>query len=437
MTDSQFSEASLSLLRLLAGGKTKRVFENPQDKNQVYVVSGDDITAGDGAKHDVIATKGALSTRTTTNVFGLLKRCGIPVAFDRQVAPNVFLAPACQMLPYEVVVRREGYGSSLKRRPYLKKGHIFPKLVVEFFLKTKGRKWKQYDLPCDDPLMVVLENDMIALYEPSKPFDGSDPFLLLHSEEVHSVESEETLYPEMAAIAVRAFLALEKAWQQQGGKLVDFKVEFGIDSSERLLLADVIDSDSWRVIIDGKHVDKQAYREGAALDEVLEKFRLGMELTSRFGLPTQQVVIWTGSPSDDTNPIEEAIAVLSNGAVGIKKITCSAHKEPILASEELHAATQEVPDSVIIALIGRSNGAGPTLSACTTVPVITIPANFDRFPEDVWSSLRSPSDVPVMTVLDSKNAVLAALNILALNSPLLYMRMRERLEKRLVNVVRI
>ncbi len=70
---------------------------------------------------------------------------------------------------------------------------------------------------------------------------------------------------------------------------------------------------------------------------------------------------------------------------------------------------QEVPNSVVIAYIGRSNGAGPTLSAMSTIPVITVPASVKEFPEDVWSSLRAPSAVPVMTVLEPSNAVLAAL----------------------------
>ena len=42
-------------------------------------------------------------------------------------------------------------------------------------------------------------------------------------------------------------------------------------------------------------------------------------------------------------------------------------------------------------------------------PVITVPASAKDFPEDVWSSLRAPSAVPVMTMMEPSNAVLAAL----------------------------
>jgi len=49
-----------------------------------------------------------------------------------------------------------------------------------------------------------------------------------------------------------------------------------------LLLADVIDNDSWRVIVGKEHVDKQYYRDGGELDEVAARYRLAADLTSRF-----------------------------------------------------------------------------------------------------------------------------------------------------------
>ena len=72
---------ALSLGALVVEGKTKKIFRiNGSDL--VSVVAKDDITAGDGAKHDVIPDKGALATQTTCNVFRLLKACGLPIAFE-------------------------------------------------------------------------------------------------------------------------------------------------------------------------------------------------------------------------------------------------------------------------------------------------------------------------------------------------------------------
>ena len=417
---------------ILAEGKTKVIGQSADDPQKVIIVSKDDITAGDGAKHDLLSGKAAMATLTTCNNFRLLKACGIPVGFDKQLSAISFSAPKCEMLPYEVVTRREAHGSYLKRNPGTSKGHLFPRLLVEFYLKTNGRKWKAHDLLCDDPYMSYDEAaGTVSLFEPSKPLATQTPFLVLPQAEVFSHDGESGFFKEMSIIARRAFLALEKAWQLEGGALVDCKVEFGLTNDGKLLLADVIDNDSWRVLEHGAYLDKQVYRDGGQLDAVAANYQRVAGITSHFRLPAQRIVIWSGSVNDDVSPVENAITKFSQNSMETARIACSVHKEPVRAIAELNRLVQAVPDSVIIAYIGRSNGAGPTLSACTTVPVITIPANFKEFPQDVWSSLRSPSNVPVMTVIEPSNAALAALEILALRNPLLYMHLRETLEERL------
>ena len=419
---------------ILTEGKTKVIGLSNDHPSKVIVVSKDDITAGDGAKHDLLTGKAAMATLTTCNVFRLLAASDIPVAFDEQQSAISFMAPKCQMLPYEVVIRREAHGSYLKRNPGLKKGHFFPRLLVEFYLKTNGRRWKDHALACDDPFMEYIPAEgVINLYEPSKPIFAQTPFLALAEADVFEHAGEATFFKEMSTIARRAFLVLEKAWQLEGGTLVDCKVEFGFTDDGKLLLADVIDNDSWRVLEDGAYIDKQVYRDGGQLDAVAANYRRVADITSHFRIPRQRIIIWSGSETDDVSPVENAIAKLSCGAMDTTRIACSVHKEPVRSIQELNRLVQAMPDTVLIAYIGRSNGAGPTLAASTAVPVITIPANFKEFPEDVWSSLRTPSNVPVMTVLEPANAALAALEILALRNPRLYMHLREPLEARMVS----
>jgi len=418
---------------LVAEGKTKKIHQVPGSPDLVTILSKDDITAGDGAKHDIIPQKGRLANETTCNVFRLLKACGLPVAFEEQDSADSFIAPGCTMLPYEVVVRREAHGSYLKRNPHLRRGQLFPHLIGELFLKTKDRTWKGKPLVCDDPLLLYArEASQIRLFHPAKPMQGQEPFLVLNEHEVFGRDEEWKVLPEMGRIARHAFLVLEKAWQLEGGTLVDLKVEFGFDRGGRLLLADVIDNDSWRVLQDGFYIDKQVYRDGGALDDVAAKYRRVAEVTGRFRLPRQRIILWRGSESDAPEPISRALAEL---AEMMTMVTCSVHKEPVAAAATLQRMTQEVPDSVVIAFIGRSNGAGPTLSAMTTIPVITVPASAKEFPEDVWSSLRAPSKVPVMTVLEPDNAVLAALQILSARNPRLYAHLRQEIEARTINTV--
>jgi phosphoribosylaminoimidazole carboxylase/phosphoribosylaminoimidazole-succinocarboxamide synthase len=368
-------------------------------------------------------------------VFRLLKACGLPVAFEEQNSAISFIAPPCTMLPYEVVVRREAHGSALKRSPHYAKGQLFPKLLVEFYLKTKDKDWKGKTLVADDPLMQYEDGGaQIKLFNPAKPILGSEPFLTLQTADVFSHPEEYKFFPAMRRIARQAFMVLERAWSLEGGTLVDFKVEFGFDAKGNLLLADVIDNDSWRVLENGAYIDKQVYRDGGTLDTVTAKYRQVAETTAHFRVPRQRIILWRGSEDDNAAAFAEALGDLKDL---MTVVTCSIHKQPVAGVGILNRMIQEVPDSVVIAFIGRSNGAGPVLSAQSTVPVITVPVNAKDFPEDVWSSLRGPSKVPVMTVLEPANAVLAALQILSARNPRVYAHVRSDIESRMVNTLTI
>jgi phosphoribosylaminoimidazole carboxylase/phosphoribosylaminoimidazole-succinocarboxamide synthase len=188
------------------------------------------------------------------------------------------------------------------------------------------------------------------------------------------------------------------------------------------------------VVESGGYIDKQVYRDGGSLDDVASKYRRVAEITSRFQVPKQRIILWRGSTSDNTEPFTKALGDL---APMMEVVTCSIHKEPVKGAEIVYRMLQEVPDTVIVAFIGRSNGAGPVLSALSVAPVITVPASAKDFPEDVWSCLRAPSAVPVMTVMEPSNAVLAALQILSARNPKIYAHIRSVIEARTANVMRI
>src|SRR5215467_8748672 len=199
--DAKTAERSRhSLGPAVAEGKTKTI----------HRIAGNDELVALGAKHDVISGKGALANRTTCNVFRLLKACGIPVAFEEQDSATSIIGQHCTMLPYEVVTRREAHGSYLKRHPGFAKGQLFPKLIVEFYLKTKDKNWKGKPLVADDPLMQYEDGGaQIKLFNPAKPILGSEPFLVLETADVFSQPNEYKFFPQMRAIARQAFLVLE------------------------------------------------------------------------------------------------------------------------------------------------------------------------------------------------------------------------------------
>ncbi len=410
----------------IAGGKTKIIYADPLNPHLVTIQSKDDLTAGDGAKHDVMAGKAVMANQTTCNNFRFLSKCGVESAFLQQLGDTAFQAVKCDMIPLEVVTRREAHGSFLKREPQLHKGHLFPRLRVEFYLKTAGGMWRAQPLQKDDPYMLLSEDGLAHLYRPDQPFVGAQSFLTISDA---PLDADPAKYAELDGVARHVFLALEKAWQLQGRRLVDMKIEFGIGPSGKIMLADVIDNDSWRVLEEGQYIDKQVYRDGGALEAVSSRHKKVMQLTGQFQCPPQQIIIWRGSESDNVDLYPETFySIVNDWSCRLEFVACSMHKNPERGLEQLRNMLQERPDSVVIAHIGRSNGAGPTIAAHTNVPVITVPASYREFPNDVWSSLRTPSDVPVMTVLEPKNATFAAIRILGQRNPALYAPIRLRTE---------
>lgn len=281
-----------NLGRLIAEGKTKKIYMDPLDGSVVNILSKDDITAGDGKKHDVVPNKGELSTRTTCNVFRVLKSREIPVAFHEKTGPTSFKADRCNMIALEVVVRRIALGSYLKRHPHVEKGTVFDTPLVEFFLKTSGKQWLGEDIPVDDPL-VRFPNAPFRkgfLYRPDVPFVYGNNFMVVQPEVIFfgnrgivpASGSWRQLLFQMDDIASNVFLVLESQWKQQDCILADMKIECGLNLDGHLVLADVIDNDSWRVLRQGEHLDKQNYRDGKDLDLVSKNYREVADMTDWF-----------------------------------------------------------------------------------------------------------------------------------------------------------
>src|SRR5687768_6633484 len=106
----------------LAEGKTKMIYAHPEDGRLAVMVHKDSISAGDGARRNVIDGKGSLSGRTTANIFRLLAREGIKTHYIDDPEPTVMVVERCDMLPLEVVMRRIATGSYLKRNPGISEG---------------------------------------------------------------------------------------------------------------------------------------------------------------------------------------------------------------------------------------------------------------------------------------------------------------------------
>ncbi len=261
-------------------GKTKIVAPLWNGAGVGLVTTKNNITAGDGAKHDIIVGKAELATRTTCNVFEYLRSKGTPVAYIGRDGPTTFLTKICDMILVEVVVRRIATGSYLKRHPAIVEGTIFEDPMVEFFYKTTGRSIGDQGLPCDDPLMEWNDVDgWYDLYLPNKPTaDGYIGRLELSDSDAETLKTQ---LGECAVMATDVNTYLCDAWRMLDGTLYDFKLEFGVLPDGSVVLADVVDCDSWRVKWNGIQLSKQGYRDGDDLNRVLGVYRLAVSLTDQ------------------------------------------------------------------------------------------------------------------------------------------------------------
>jgi phosphoribosylaminoimidazole-succinocarboxamide synthase len=238
---------------LLAEGKTKQIYAYPGDDTLAYMVNKDQITAGDGARRNEIIGKSRWSTITTANVFRLLNKENIATHFVRQINDVTLLVRRCTMLPIEQVQRRIATGSYLKRHPEVSEGMRFEPVLVETFLKDDARH---------DP--QIWEEDIVKMGL-ATPYE---------------IEW-------MATQGRRVFETLERAWATIDVTLVDLKIEFGRDTKGDLLVADVIDNDSWRLWPGGdktRMLDKQVYRNlkevtPQDLQQVADRYALVADLT--------------------------------------------------------------------------------------------------------------------------------------------------------------
>lgn len=274
--------------RRIVEGKTKVIVSDKLLPGEADIVSKNCITAGDGAKKDSFPDKGLCAATTTSNVFRLINACGIQTAFiAHQEGSVVFRAKLCTMLPYEVVIRRLALGSYLKRNPTVSRRTPFFGPPVEFYLKTSGQVFRGIQVPKDDPFILARSEYGIVTHSADLPSETpSIPLVFIPASILFKNAQGVTIphpFEEMKSLALRVFFHLENAWKKENCTLADLKIEFGYTREGQLVVADVIDNDSWRLLDEnGDHLDKQRYRDGASIEEVAALYRTVMKLTEQF-----------------------------------------------------------------------------------------------------------------------------------------------------------
>ncbi|XP_041861648.1 multifunctional protein ADE2 isoform X2 [Melanotaenia boesemani] len=401
------STSELNIGQKLNEGKTKQIFELVDQPGLVLVQSKDQITAGNAVRKDQMEGKAAIANKTTSCVFKLLRESGIKTAFVKQHTDTAFIAAHCEMIPIEWVCRRVATGSFLKRNPGVKEGYRFTPLKMEMFFKDDANNDPQWS----EEQLLEAKFCLAGL----------------------TVGQCEVDIMNRSTVAI--FEILEKAWATQNCTLVDMKIEFGVNvKTQEIVLADVIDNDSWRLWPAGdrsQQKDKQVYRDlKEVTPEAMQMVKRNFEWVServKLLLEPQangRVVVLMGSTSDIAHCEKIRKACTSYGIPCILRVT-SAHKGP---DETLRIKAEYEGDgipTVFVAVAGRSNGLGPVMSGNTVYPVINCPPlTPDWGAQDVWSSLRMPTGLGCSTVLSPEAAAKFAAQIFGLTDHLVWCKLR-------------
>ena len=229
-------------------GKAKKLFitEDPQILRVEYK---DDATAFNGKKFDRLRDKGRLNNAITVFFFEHLDTKDIPSHFVRKISETEQLVRRVKIIPLEVVVRNVAAGSLSKRIGW-EEGKELPHPIVEFYYK-------------DDDL--------------------GDP--LLAEEHIRLLElASEAQIEELKKRGLAVNEALKSLMLSKGIRLIDFKLEFGLDQKGEILLADEISPDTCRFwdIESGEILDKDRFRRnlGGVTEAYLEIHqRLTEEIT--------------------------------------------------------------------------------------------------------------------------------------------------------------
>ncbi|MDO5849525.1 MAG: phosphoribosylaminoimidazolesuccinocarboxamide synthase [Methanobrevibacter sp.] len=222
---------------LINSGKVKSVFTTDND-NEVLIEFRDDMTAGDGARKEVMSKKGTYNAIISSKIFQVLEEGGVKTQLIELIKPNEMIATKLEMIPIEVIIRNIATGSLVRTYPI------------------------EDGTPLDPPIVQMdYKND-----------EFHDPMLndsIIKALGIATQEEIDTL----KELALKVNDILREFFDEAGIILVDFKIEFGKDKDGNIVLGDEISPDSCRLwdkeTLD--MLDKELFRKGKD-DEVMEAY---------------------------------------------------------------------------------------------------------------------------------------------------------------------
>jgi len=196
---------------LIYEGKAKKVFSH-DDKDKVLIEFKDDATAFNALKKAQFKGKGKLNCLISARIFELLKKNNIPTHFLELKNENTMIAKKIKVIPLEIVLRNIAYGSLCKQTT-IESGTVLEKPLIDIYLKNDE---------LNDPLIT---RDRIELMD------------ILSSKDLDLIID----------LTLKVNGILKSFFKSIQLQLVDFKLEFGYDLENNILLGDEISPDNCRL----------------------------------------------------------------------------------------------------------------------------------------------------------------------------------------------
>lgn len=232
---------------LMVGKITRKELIHKGKANNVYATdsldyleleSSDRISAGNGAKTDVISDKGIANNQISSVLFQYLEENGIPTHYVCEGSNSASkIVKRAEMIPLEVICRFRAAGSFVKRYG-CEEGMVFDDPFVEFTYKRDNKEHPELSDPPIDRITILTIPEQT---------------LIKHERELILIE----YYTSRTGVLLRGF------YEKLGVELVDFKLEFGRLESGQIILCDEISPDTCRLVDmkTGEKLDKDRFRQ--------------------------------------------------------------------------------------------------------------------------------------------------------------------------------
>ncbi len=226
-------------------GKAKYII--PTDNSAVVIQRfKDDATAFNGVKKGNFEGKGALNNAIASYLFEYLADRGVATHFIERSNAIDMKVKRLKIYPLEIVVRNYVAGSLHKRTGLPEGTPVEPSIVETYYKKDE----------LGDPILTDAHVGLLGFID-------------------------DTRLVQVKARALEVNKLLRELFDSVGLMLVDFKMEFGVDSDGNVLLGDEISPDTSRLWIreTKQKLDKDVFRQD--LGDLVESYT---EIATRLGL---------------------------------------------------------------------------------------------------------------------------------------------------------